>query len=76
MRHMSSACRCSSTDWPGWKGGSNQKQRSVGKSAVHRDVGDQEAVAEHAALALLAQQLAQVGARAVAGGDASRACSV
>jgi hypothetical protein len=25
--------RCSSTDWLGWKGGSNQNQRSAGKSA-------------------------------------------
>jgi hypothetical protein len=96
-RHMPSACLCSSTLWPGWNGGSNQKRRSVermspptlgtscprcppegGASAlgrarrrtgIHRDVGDQEAIAEHAALGLLAQQLAQVGARAVAGGD-------
>ena len=34
---------------------------------VHAHVGDQEAVAEHAALALLADQLAHAGARAVAG---------
>ena len=32
MRHTSSACRCSSADWFGWNGGSNQNQRSVGKS--------------------------------------------
>jgi hypothetical protein len=62
MRHMPSACLCSSTLWPGWNGGSNQNQRSVGPSRFHRDVGDQEAVAEDAALGLLAQQLAQVGA--------------
>ena len=36
------------------------------KVRVHRDVGDQEAVAEHAALGLLAEQLAHAGARAVA----------
>ncbi|MCY1509034.1 hypothetical protein D9M68_433630 [compost metagenome] len=39
-----------------------------GQLRVHRDVGDQEAVAEHAALGFLPQHLAQVGARAVAGG--------
>ena len=32
MRQTSSACRCSSTDWFGWNGGSNQKRRSGGKS--------------------------------------------
>ena len=37
------------------------------KVHVHFHVGNQEAVAEHAALAFLAQQLAQCGARAVAG---------
>ena len=33
MRHTSSGSRCSSTLWFGWKGGSNQNQRSVGKAA-------------------------------------------
>src|SRR5262249_17938304 len=33
MRQMLSGCRCNSTDCPGWNGGSNQNQRSVGKSA-------------------------------------------
>ena len=46
MRQTSSGCRCSSTDWFGWNGGSNQNQRSVGKSASMLHVGDQEAVAE------------------------------
>ena len=38
--------------------------RQVG---IHADVGNQEAVAEHPAVRLQAQQLAQAGARAVAG---------
>jgi hypothetical protein len=50
-RHTSSAWRCSSTDCSGWNGGSNQNQRSVGKSRRHADVGDQEAVAETPGLA-------------------------
>ena len=33
---MSSGCRCSSTDWPGWNGGSNQNHRSAGNSAFIR----------------------------------------
>jgi hypothetical protein len=33
MRQTLSGWRCSSTLWPGWNGGSNQNQRSVGKSA-------------------------------------------
>ena len=33
---MSSGWRCSSTDWFGWNGGSNQKRRSAGKSDVMR----------------------------------------
>jgi hypothetical protein len=33
MRQTLSDCLCSSTDWPRWNGGSNQNQRSVGKSA-------------------------------------------
>ncbi|MCY1542899.1 hypothetical protein D9M68_786760 [compost metagenome] len=33
MRQTLSGWRCSSTDWLGWKGGSNQNQRSLGKSA-------------------------------------------
>jgi hypothetical protein len=33
MRNTLSVCLCSSTDWLGWKGGSNQNQRSAGKSA-------------------------------------------
>jgi hypothetical protein len=59
MRQMPSAA-CSSTLWPGWNGGSNQNQRSAGKSRRHLDVGDQEAVAEGAALGFLAQQLARL----------------
>ena len=57
MRQTPSGCLCSSTLWLRMEGGSNQKQRSVGQSRVHRHVGDQEAVAEDAALALLAEQL-------------------
>jgi hypothetical protein len=33
MRQTLSGWRCSSTDWLGWNGGSNQNQRSDGKSA-------------------------------------------
>ena len=33
MRQISSGCLCSRADWPAWKGGWNQNQRSVGKSA-------------------------------------------
>ena len=33
MRQRLSGCLCSSADWPGLNGGSNQNQRSVGKSA-------------------------------------------
>ena len=33
MRQTLSASRCSSTLWPRWNGGSNQNQRSAGKSA-------------------------------------------
>ena len=36
MRQTSSGWRCSSTDWFGWNGGSNQNQRSAGKSAAMR----------------------------------------
>jgi hypothetical protein len=33
MRQTLSGCRCSSTDWFGWNGGSNQNQRSAGNGA-------------------------------------------
>ena len=56
MRQTPSGCMCSSTLWLRWNGGSNQNQRSAGKSAFIAHVGDQEAIAEDAALALLAEQ--------------------
>ena len=46
MRQTLSACLCSSTDWLGWKGGSNQNQRSAGVVGLRDHVGDQEAVHE------------------------------
>ncbi len=62
------ACLCSSTDWPGWNGGSNQNQRSVGKSACITHVGDQEAVVEHSAAGTSRPSDSRTGERdAVAG---------
>ena len=65
MRQTLSVCRCSSTDWLGWKGGSNQNQRSAGKVGLHHDVGDEEAVLEDLALDLQPHQFADRAAGAV-----------
>ena len=68
MRQTSSGCRCSSTDWFGWNGGSNQNQRSAGKVRLHLHIGDQEAVAEDRPLLSSPSASANRAARAV-GGD-------
>ena len=75
MRQTSSACRCSSTDWSGWNGGSNQNQRSVGKSALHLDVGDQEPVAEDLALDLAGPAASRTGLRAPSATISQSQCS-
>ena len=67
IRQMLSGCLCSSADWPLLNGGSNQNQRSAGRSRLHLDIGDQEVVLEQLALEIEAQHPADRRIRAVAG---------
>ena len=69
MRQTPSGCLCSSTLWLGVERRVEPEPALGREVGLHLHVGDQEAVAEDAALALLAEQRAQRRARAVAGGD-------
>ena len=58
MRQTLSGCRCSSTDWLRMERRIEPEPALGGKVARSSDVGDQEAVVEHAAVHLEAEQLA------------------
>ena len=66
MRHTSSGCRWSSTDWLRWNGGSNQNQRSAGKPACMRTSAIRKRSRNVWPLALLPEHAADRRARAVA----------